>query len=323
MGENQNWPILCAAFVTQALTHGFAGSMGVFYVEWKKSFGEDLHGDGSSTIGWLTSSVFGVLLSTGPISGALSHHFGVRPVVMLGGSLSALGIFFSSFAKTIHLLFFTVPLTGFGCGLAYASSITIITKCFHKHFALASGIASTGISVGVMTLPIIIQALVKYYTWRNATMIVAGIIAQVMVCGALMKPPSELDKLVETTEFNVPEKSTQDYDQEPCAYARISTEDGGEMETAVVIKNDVLAKESRKNNFGVILDSLGLSLIWTNRVYACTLPMFFLNGAVYTTFLVYIKERAEKVGISDYNAALLISIIGISGLVARAGHGRL
>ena len=65
MGEGQHWPIVLAAFLTQALTHGFAGSMGVFYVEWKKAFGDDLPGDGSSTIGWLTSSVLGVLLSTG------------------------------------------------------------------------------------------------------------------------------------------------------------------------------------------------------------------------------------------------------------------
>ncbi|XP_072022970.1 monocarboxylate transporter 12-like [Amphiura filiformis] len=85
--------------------------MGVFYMEWKKAFGEDLHGDGSSTIGLLASSVIWVMLTTAPISGALSHHFGVRPVVMLGGLLSAVCLFISSFADTIHLLYFTVPMT--------------------------------------------------------------------------------------------------------------------------------------------------------------------------------------------------------------------
>ncbi|XP_072050033.1 monocarboxylate transporter 12-like [Amphiura filiformis] len=322
MGEVKNWPIVCAAFVTQALTHGFAGSMGVFYVEWKKTFGEDLPGDGSSTIGWLTSFVLGVLLTTAPISGALSHHFGVRPVVMLGGCLSTLGLFISSFADTIHLLYFTIPITGFGCGLAYAASITIITKYFHKHFALASGITSTGISIGGIILPVIIQALVEYYTWRNAIMIIAGIIAQ--VCGALMKPPPKLEKCGEETKvgLNLAGESNQHCDQELCGKITIPTQDGDELET-VIIRNGALTKEPRKSHFRVILDSLGITLIWTNRVYACALPMFFLNGGVYGTCIVYIKERAEVVGISDYNAALLISIIGVSGLVARAGHGRL
>ncbi len=65
MGEGQYWHIALAAFITQCLTHGFAGSMGVFYVEWKAAFENDLDGDASSTIGWLTSSVLGVLLTTG------------------------------------------------------------------------------------------------------------------------------------------------------------------------------------------------------------------------------------------------------------------
>ncbi|XP_072022969.1 monocarboxylate transporter 12-like [Amphiura filiformis] len=233
---------------------------------------------------------------------------------MLGGFLSALGLFISSFADTIHLLYFTIPMTGFGCGVAYTASITIITKYFHKHFALASGISSTGMFVGSMTLPVIIQALVKYYTWRNAMMIISGIIAQVVICGALMKPPPKLDKLGKETKSDVAEESNQNCDHESYAYTTASTQYGGEVEIAVV---------RNKNYFRVILDSLGISLIWTNRVYACALPMFFLSGGVYSTCLVYIKERAEVVGISDYNATLLISIISISGFVAQAGHGRL
>ena len=47
-----------------------------------------------------------------PLSGALAQHFGVRPVVMTGGALAITGLFISSFASSIGLLFFTVPMTG-------------------------------------------------------------------------------------------------------------------------------------------------------------------------------------------------------------------
>ncbi len=65
MAEGENWHIVLAVLITQCITHGFSGSMGVFYVEWKTAFGDNLAGDGSSAIGWLTSSILGVMLATG------------------------------------------------------------------------------------------------------------------------------------------------------------------------------------------------------------------------------------------------------------------
>ena len=61
--ESEHWPIVVAAFFTQALTHGFTGAMGVFYVEWKKAFADS--SGGSAAIGWLATSILGVLLSCG------------------------------------------------------------------------------------------------------------------------------------------------------------------------------------------------------------------------------------------------------------------
>ena len=60
--QTQHWLIVLASFLTQALTHGFTAAMGVLYVEWKHTFADD--SVGSSAIGWLATSVFGVMLST-------------------------------------------------------------------------------------------------------------------------------------------------------------------------------------------------------------------------------------------------------------------
>ena len=148
-------------------------------------------------------------------------------------------------------------------------------------------------------------------------MLVAGIVGQVMVCGAIMKPPMDLPRTNKKTE-NTSDELQQSTAQEMNTYTSISAD--GDVTTN--LENSEVTTESRKSHLMVVLDSLGISLIWTNRVYALCLPMFFCNGGAYAITIVYIKARAEDVGVSKFQAALLISVVGAAGFVSRAGHGR-
>ena len=44
---------------------------------------------------------------TGPISSMLTNKYGCRPVIMLGGVISSIGLSISYFAPSIYYLFFT------------------------------------------------------------------------------------------------------------------------------------------------------------------------------------------------------------------------
>ena len=249
--------------------------------------------------------------------------------------------------------------TGVGCGLSYAASLTILTQYFHKNYAFANGIAATGSSCGVIILPVAVQALVDHYTWRNALVIMAAIQAHVVVCGALMKTPSRRTVQVHIVEHvHQIGDVVQQFPQENSKNGRlieIVCTDDDDTETSPDNKEEMKRLpgttslrlldsfeddddkrtssdvEMKKTFDGVstqrtsqrLLDSFGVSLLWTNRVYLCLLPMFLLNGTAYQTTVIYIKEAALRAGATDFQGAFLISILGISGFFARAGHGML
>lgn len=159
----------------------------------------------------------------------------------------------------------------------------------------------------------------------------SGLLANVMVFGALMKPPGTLNIPNSHTLNQVDKidskiiKQVKD-DKTSANYTRISANQEGEIGTVVLNGDrtpDSKSLSPSRNVFLNAIDNLGISLIWTNRVYLCILPMFLCNGPAYSVTVIYIKERALQAGVSEIQSALLISVIGLSGLVARAGHGHL
>ncbi|XP_030828385.1 monocarboxylate transporter 6 [Strongylocentrotus purpuratus] len=71
------------------------------------------------------------------------------------------------------------------------------------------------------------------------------------------------------------------------------------------------------------VQSTGLSLIWENRVFACYLPTALMGGAVYGTYLAHAVTCAVLKGIPRIEAAFLVSVVGLTNMIARATHGLL
>ena len=83
-------------------------------------------------------------------------------------------------------MLFVLFITGTGFGLAGVLVRDALGRCFSKNYATAVGLARTGNSIGMLTLPPLIQLLLVTYGWRGTMMIIGAISLHLAVCGALM-----------------------------------------------------------------------------------------------------------------------------------------
>ncbi|XP_022082870.1 monocarboxylate transporter 14-like [Acanthaster planci] len=336
--EIHNWPILLASFMVTSLTYGTASSVGVFYIEWFREFPES-----AAQVGGLSISVVVMLLCTSPLAGALAKCYGVRPVVAAGACLSSAGLLLASFARDISVLFITIPfMAGIGFGMSHMGVLFIISELFHKHYATANGIATTGTSVGTIVMPILNSFLIERYGWRGALVVLSAVEANLLVCAGLLRAPAGERAQAKSLSGeqcdrgnygSVTHRETEGvfrYKQllesadgsEDDAIGRTSKFSvGSSQDHSKQERSTTMANFSEKLTRFLVLS--GLSLLWTNRVYVTFQLATVTNTPIMGVTLAYIAARAESVGVPTLQATSLISAIGIANIASRLTHGRL
>jgi MFS family permease len=83
------------------------------------------------------------------------------------------------------LIFF---FSGFGFGLMYLPAIVSVTCYFEKKRSLATGIAVCGSGLGTFVFAPLTEYLIDEYGWRGAVMIIAGLVLNCAILGALFRP---------------------------------------------------------------------------------------------------------------------------------------
>lgn len=77
---------------------------------------------------------------------------------------------------------------GFGFGLIYLPAIVSVTQWFEKNRSFATGIAVCGSGVGTFLFSPLSKVLVNEYDWQGTFLIIAGIIFNCCVFGAMFRP---------------------------------------------------------------------------------------------------------------------------------------
>ncbi|KAK9709453.1 Major Facilitator Superfamily [Popillia japonica] len=163
---------------------GVTYSFGVFYDEFLHYFDE-----GKGRTAWILSLLVGVTLCSGPISSSLVNKWGCRIVTIAGSILAGFCLFISFWANSVFVLYLTIGIgTGFGFGLIYLPAIVSVTMYFEKKRSLATGIAVCGSGFGTFIFAPIITVLLREYGWRGSLMIIAGIVLECTIFGALFRP---------------------------------------------------------------------------------------------------------------------------------------
>ncbi|CAG5135345.1 unnamed protein product [Candidula unifasciata] len=178
------WFIVLGAFMVTVICDGLSYCFGVLYTELKVQFGES-----HSKTSLIGSIFYGVSMILGPFASALTTRFGCRTMTIIGGIISSVGLFLSSFATSIEMLCITFSaIVGTGFSFCYITSVVVVAFYFDKRRALATGLAVCGTGVGTFTFAPLMDYLIVEFGWRGMFIVMAGISLNLIVCGMLFRP---------------------------------------------------------------------------------------------------------------------------------------
>ncbi|XP_055317435.1 monocarboxylate transporter 1 isoform X4 [Sitodiplosis mosellana] len=192
------WVIVFASFMCNMIVDGIAYTFGVFLMEFVSYFGE-----GKGKVAWVGSCLSGVYLSAGPVVSALANKYGCRAVCIAGSLISSAAFVLSTFSTSVNMLMITYGIIGgFGFGLIYLPAVVAVGYYFETKRSLATGIAVCGSGFGTFTFAPLANLLLEHFDWKNANLILAGLILNCAIFGALMRPltypkPSKVKPLMQ------------------------------------------------------------------------------------------------------------------------------
>lgn len=240
-----------------------------------------------SQIAWISSIMLAVMYAAGPISSILVNTYGCRPIVMMGGCLCAIGMISASFCSSVVQLYVCIGVIG-GLGLAFnlQPALTMIGKYFYKKRPIANGLAMAGSPVFLSTLAPLNQFLFNRFGWRGSFLILGGLLLNCCVAGSLMRPLGP-----------PPGKAKKEEDA-----AMTTTEKHTAWQTL--------------NKF------LDLSL-FKHRGFLIYLSGNCIMFLGFFAPIVFLAAYAKDMGVDEYNAAFLLSILAFVDMFARPSMGLL
>ncbi len=182
------WVVVWATFVSLALIFGVAYSFAAFFDSFAAEFSAT-RADVALVFG-LTGLIY---FAFGGVGGMLSDRFGARLICSLGILCIATGLLLTSFAQSLNAvyLFYSVGI-GVGIALAYTPSIGNVQPWFTARRGLASGIASSGIGLGTLLVPLLATLLIASMDWRMALRMMSGALIVVGLGSTLLLKRAQL-----------------------------------------------------------------------------------------------------------------------------------
>ncbi|XP_068617386.1 monocarboxylate transporter 14 isoform X2 [Battus philenor] len=179
------WVVVFASFMCNLVVDGIAYTFGIFLPELVTYFGE-----GKGTVAWVGSLLSGVYLAAGPVVSALCNKYGCRAVCVAGSLVATTAFALSTLSKSVTMMMITYGLLGgIGFGMIYLPSVVAVGYYFETRRSLATGIAVCGSGVGTFSFAPLAAILLKEFgSWQNANLLLAGLILNCAVFGALMRP---------------------------------------------------------------------------------------------------------------------------------------
>jgi len=280
------WVVVIACVIITAIIIGITYSFGVFFKSLESDFGLSRGAtSGVFSVYMLLYSVFGVL------GGWALDRYGPRIIVVFMGLFTGLSLLLTSQANSPWQLFISYGLLlAVGAGAAYTVVMATASRWFDKKRGLVLGITGSGVGLGILLIPPFATYLIANVGWRMAYIII-GLIAWLIVIPSsrlLRKNPSEIGVLPDgaksaSGEAGIEERKTED-----------STQSAGFS----------LFQASRTSSFWL------LGAIW------------LLYSFCYLLVLTHIVPNTMDMGISDMEAATVLSLIGGSNIVGRLLMGR-
>lgn len=270
------WVIVVVSYVSVFLALGIRFSFGVFYVailnEYGWSRGETA---GAFSLAMIFHAIFG------PISGHLMDRFGPRVFFPCGAAFLSIGLLAASRTSSmLELYFYFGVLISIGVNtLSFPPHMALISKWFNRKRGLANGLVLAGIGTGMMGLAPFIQMIIDISGWRQAFLVLAGIVALIIIPLTIIfqrRSPAEVGQKI----------------------------DGLDEPPVLSIKN--MRGEIRGWTLREILQ---------NKNFKLLALVSFTNGLVMNTIVVHQAVYTVEIGISPVLAASLVGLVGLLGSI--------
>jgi MFS family permease len=272
------WTIVWASFVLLMLSYGITYSTPVLFHLFETDFEI---GRGQAAFIFSFSQLLAFVI--GPVAGSLAEKRGPRVVVGGGVVLLAAGLLGASLARSYTALVVCYGVAaGFGSGAIYVPLLGLVQRWFYKRRGFASGLATTGVSVGTLTFPVLAASASGAFGWRSLyvgfalTCLSAGLLAAFV----LVADPGER-----------------------------GLNPDGEMDVA-------LPQPGEAPIAGM---SLGEAL--RDRQFYLLFFCSFGAAVLSFIALVHLPQQVAEVSGQRMSAAAIISVIGLASLASRLGGG--
>ncbi|KAF3859108.1 hypothetical protein F7725_021507 [Dissostichus mawsoni] len=247
--------------------------------------------------GWGWAVVLASFISIGfsyafpkAITVILVNTYGCRPIVMLGGCLTSIGLISASFCNSVVQLYICIGVIG-GLGLAFnlQPALTMVGKYFLKNRPIANGLAMTGSPVFLSTLAPLNQYLFNQFGWRGSFLILGGLVLNCCVAGSLMRPLGPPPGKIKKSE-----------------------------EIAVI----TTTTKEKRTAWETVNKYLDLSL-FKHRGFLIYLSGNIIMFLGFFAPIVFLTAYAKDMGVDEYSAAFLLSILAFVDMFARPSMGLL
>ena len=125
------------------------------------------------------------------VSGECISRYGERKTCILGGIVSGLGLFVSSFATDPWALIMTYGvIVGVGHSLSLFAGIVLINRVFVKRRAFASGVGTMGGGTGTLLLGVVVPLMVERVGLAWTLRVLGGVVCVgIVTAGMLLTDP--------------------------------------------------------------------------------------------------------------------------------------
>ncbi len=229
---------------------------------------------------------------------------------------------------------YNVLLAGTGIGLVYVPTNVIVQKYFNEKRALAVGIASTGLSCGTLIFGPVFRLLITSYGWRGGLVMYAGVLAQIIIFAALMRPlphaPRSRTKSrtfikrgKQKSDKALPEATEEELAAIAKEEARPECNHSHSSESNHPTKTRTIRDQRRRSSVAKsVVKIFDLSLFRNPTFVLFLLARGFSHFGIACMYK-YGVARAVSLGIDKLQASFLIACIGVSSTISRFSSGAL
>ncbi|XP_060558521.1 monocarboxylate transporter 12-like [Ruditapes philippinarum] len=327
------WMIVLGILLIRTIVGGFVRSSGLFFVKFSERFGES-----AANTAWVTSLSATVRLLVGPGVSILCNRFSSRKLIYFGSALFVIGVHISAYANTLEYLYFSYGvLAGLGRSFVLTPLIILLGEYFDKRRSLAFGLASAGFGLGGFAITPAIEVMFQQYGFRGTYILLSGIACHFFVFTSLLRPLSKSSDISEKIKYKEDKtddiRDSNDIENKEMIQSYVSSTGSvhlckADRNASLVLipqevnnqsacnkvqhdcETNVTPKTKKKLiNFSVLKDIRFVTLCMATFIF--TLPSSGL----------FLPVLAKSRGVTDIQAAYLLSIISGSDIISRVFSG--